>query len=123
MVRRVEKLRTPLQVNAVYLILLGLATLSPSIAGSVFGYEVKDPGVLLVLSGIFLGFGVVVWGIAGNTEKFGGLATSLVVSLIIATVFNIWGWTSGLFTVRNVLVPIIINIVLIGWIWSARPKS
>ena len=118
-----EKLRTPLQVNAVYLILLCLATLSPSIAGSVFGYEVKDPGVLLVLSGIFLGFGVVVWGIAGNTEKFGGLASSLVVSLAIATVFNIWGWTTGLFTARTVLVPIIINIVLIGWFWSARPKS
>ncbi len=118
-----EKLRTPLQVNAVYLILLGLVTLSPSLAGSIFSYEVKDPGVLHVLSGIFLGFGVVVWGIAGNTEKYGGLASSVVAALVIATVFNIWGWATGLYTARTVLGPTIINIVLIGWIWSARPKS
>ncbi len=122
-VTRVEKLRTPFQVNAVYLLLLGLLTLSPSIASSVFSYEVKDPGILHVLSATFLGYGVVSWGIASSTEKYGGLATSLAVSLAIATVFNIWGWATGLFTARTVLVPTIINIVLVAWIWSARPKS
>lgn len=48
-----EKLRTPFMINAIYLILLGLSTLTPSLAQSAFGYEVKDPGVLLVLSGLF----------------------------------------------------------------------
>lgn len=28
-----------------------------------------------------------------------------------------------LFTARNVLVPVIINIILLIWIWSARPKT
>ncbi len=110
-------------INAVYLILLGLSTLTPSLTSAVFGYEAKDPGVLLVLSGLFFGFGVVVWTIAGNVEKFGGLATAQMVALVIGAVFLIWGWAANLYTVRNALVPLIINIVLAGWIWSARPKS
>ncbi len=118
-----DKLRTPLLINAVYLILLGLSTLSPSLTSSVFGYEVKDPGVLLVLSGIFLGFGVVVWTIASNVEKYGGLAAAQATALIIGALFLIWGWAKGYYTPRNALVPLIINIVLAGWIWSARPKS
>lgn len=111
-------------LNGIYLILLGLATLSPGIAGGVFGYEVKDPGVLLVLSGVFLGFGVVVWVMSTNTEKYGGLATALFVSLIISIVFLLWGWfVSKNFTARNAAVPLIINVILAVWIWTARPKS
>ena len=118
-----EKLRTPMMVNAVYLILLGLATLTPSLTKSVFGYEAKDPGVLLVLSGIFFGYGVVVWSIASDAAKHGGLASAQVVALGIGIVFLIWGWARGDYTPRNVLVPLIINIILAGWIWSARPKA
>ena len=40
-----QKLRTPLLANAIYLVLLGIATLAPSLTRSVFGYDVKDPGV------------------------------------------------------------------------------
>lgn len=39
-----DRLRTPLMVDAIYISLLGVATLSPSLARTVFGYEVKDPG-------------------------------------------------------------------------------
>jgi hypothetical protein len=119
----VQKLRTPLLANAIYLVLLGIATLAPSLTRSVFGYDVKDPGVLLVLSGIFLGYGLVVWGIASDVEKHGGLALFQVIALVIGSVFLIWGWAGNLFTVRNALVPLIINIVLVVWIWSARPKA
>jgi hypothetical protein len=110
-------------VNAIYLILLGLSTLTPSLTQSVFGYEVKDPGVLMVLSGLFFGFGVVVWTISSNTTQFGGLAGAQVAALVISIVFLLWGWATNLFTARNALVPLIINIVLAGWIWSARPKA
>lgn len=118
-----EKVRTPLMINAVYLILLGLSTLAPSLTQSVFGYEVKDPGVLLVLSATFFGFGVVVWTMAGNADKYGGLATAQMIALVIAVVFLAWGWARGLYTARNAVAPLIINIVLAAWLWSARPKS
>jgi len=110
-------------VDAIYVLLLGVATLSPSLTRGAFGYEVRDPGVLLVLSSAFLGLGVLLWAIAANTERFGGLASAVVVALVIGAVFLIWGWMRGLYTARNALVPLIINIVLAGWIWSARPRS
>lgn len=118
-----EKLRTPLMVNAIYLFLLGLSTITPSLTSTVFGYEAKDPGVLLVLSGLFFGFGVLVWAIASNVERYGGLASAQVIALIIGILFLLWGWIGKYYTARNALLPIIINMVLAGWIWSARPKS
>jgi hypothetical protein len=118
-----EKVRTPLMVGAVYLILLGLSTLSPSLTQSVFGYEVKDAGILRVLSGLFLGYGVVVWSIASNADRYGGLASAQAISLVIGVLFLIWGWAGGLYTARNALVPLVINIVLAAWLWSAKPKS
>lgn len=118
----VEKLRLPVQLDAVYCILLGLAMLSPSLGASIFGHEAKDPALLLTLSGLFIGFGVVVWAIAGDIEKHGGLATALVFALVITGVFLAYAWATNLFTARTALVPLIINIVLAVWIWSAKPK-
>lgn len=118
-----EKLKTPIMALSVYLILLGLATLSPGLASSVFGYTVRDPGLLLALSGTFLAYGVVVWAVSANVGKYAGLATALVVADAISTLFLLYGWVSGLYTARNALVPFIINVALGAWIWSARPKS
>jgi Zn-dependent protease with chaperone function len=120
----VEKLRTPLMVNAVYLLLLGLATLSSSAVRSVFGYDVKDPGVLLVLSAAFLGLFVIAWAIASNPEKHGDLAMPVVIALIIFIVWLLWGWwISHIYTARNVMLPLIVNIALAIWIWWAKPKA
>jgi hypothetical protein len=113
----------PLQVTAVYVLLIGLSTLAPSLVRAIFGYDVKDAGVLLVLSGTFLGFGVVLWGIAADAGKHGGLATSVVIALVLAILFLLWGWVGGRFTLRNVGVPLVIDIILVIWIWSAKPKS
>lgn len=119
-----EKLKTPLMVNAVYLILLGLVTLSSGLTRSVFGYDVKDPGVLLVLSGTFLAFGVLVWGVSADPGKYGGLATFVVYGLVITTLFLLYGWwVAKLFTTRHALVPTVINIVILAWLWTSRPKS
>ena len=118
-----EKLRTPLMVGAVYILLLGISTLSPSLVRTVFGYDVKDAGTLLVLSSVFLGFGWVLWTVAADTQKYGGLASAVVVALAIGAVFLLWGWARHLFTARNALVPLVINSGLVGWIWSAKPKS
>ena len=115
-----EKLRTPLQITAIYVLLIGLSTLSHGLVRAIFGYDVKDAGVLLVQSASFLGFGIVLWGIAGNPEKYACLATPIVIALALFIVFLLWGWIGGLFTVRNVIVPVIINIILAAWIWSAR---
>ena len=79
--------------------------------------------MLLVLSAAFLGIGLLAWVIAGDAGKYGGLASALVAVLIIAVLFNLWAWMRGLFGARQLLVPIIIDVGLIAWIWSAKPKS
>lgn len=118
-----DKLRTPLWIQAIYTILVGVVAFSPSLVRSVFGYEVKDEGVSLLLSGILIGFGIVIWVVASNTAKYGGLAPVLAVSLLVGALFTVFGWARALYTTRNALVPLIINVGLAVWIWWARPKS
>ena len=118
-----DRLRTPLLLTAIYVLLLGLCTLSPSIVRVVFGYEVKDAGVLLVLSAAFWGSGMILWGIAGAPEKHGDLAWAVVVYLVIFAAFLLLGWAKGLYTVRSVGLPLVIDVVLAGWIWSVKPRS
>ncbi len=48
------------------------ASLSPSIVRAVFGYEVRDAGVLLVLSAAFWGSGMILWGICRCPEEARG---------------------------------------------------
>lgn len=110
-------------VTSIYTLLIGLSTLSPSLVRAVYGYEVKDAGVLLVLAASFLGAGVVLWGIASDPEKYHGLAGSVIIFLTISIVFLLWGWARGLYTLRNVFLPLIIDIALVGWIWSRRTKA
>ncbi len=117
-----ERLRVPLWVTTIVWFLFGISALSPSLVSSVYGYEVKDPGVLLVLAAALLGTGVILWGVASNPAQHGSLATVVIIALVIFVVGFLWGWVTNLYTLRNVVIPIIIDVVLIVWIWSARPK-
>ena len=68
---KMDKLKVPLYVNALYFLILGVSALSASVVLTIFDYEVKDAGVLLVTAGAFLGFGAVVLGIASDPTKHG----------------------------------------------------
>ncbi len=118
-----EKLRVPLLVNALYYLILGASALSASVVLTVFDYAVRDIGELLVLSAAFLGFGVVLWGIASDPAKHEKLITSIIAALVIFVVFLLWGWTRHLYTPRNVLPSIAINVILIVWIWASRRQT
>ncbi|HEY3246899.1 MAG TPA: hypothetical protein VGK88_01230 [bacterium] len=118
-----EKLRTPLLATAVVTILYGVSALIPSLASAIFGYEIKDPGLALFLGGTLLGLGVVIWAIGQDAVRYGGLATPVVVALVLGILVSLWGWLRGDFGVRTAAIPIVAGIVLIVWIWSARPKT
>ena len=115
-----EKLRVPLLVNALYFLILGASALSASVVLTVFDYAVRDVGELLVLSAAFLGFGVVLWGIAGDPAKHEKLITPIIAALAIFIAFLLWGWARHLYTARNVLPPIAIDVLLAAWLWAAR---
>ncbi len=109
-------------IDAIYAFLVGVSTITPGLAMAIWGAEVKDFGLLLAFSGVCIGFGVVLWGVAGDIEKHGGLASYLVAALIIVAVFMAWAWFGGMFGARTALPAVVINIVLAFWIWSAKPK-
>lgn len=115
-----ERLRVPLLVNALYYLILGASALSASVVLTVFDYAVRDVGELLVLSAAFLGFGVVLWGIANDPAKHEKLITPIIAALVIFIVFLLWGWARHLYTERNVLPPIAIDVMLVVWIWASR---
>lgn len=118
-----ERVGTPLKATAIYNILIALIVLSPALVRSVFGYEVKDAGAMLIIASYGLGFGFLVWTAAANPAKFGGLARAVVVALAISLVSLLWGWLRGTFTLRNVGLPIVIEVALAAWIWSTRPRG
>ena len=115
-----EKLRLPLWSTAIYLLLLGFVTLSPFMVRGAFGYEVTDLGMLLVLSAAFWGSGIVFGGIARSPGKHGDLAWAVIVYLMIFIVFLLWGRFERLYALRNIGVPLVINIALVLWIWAVR---
>jgi len=116
------RLHAPLVLTAIYVILLALATLSPFVVRIVFGYAVKDPGVLLVLSAAFWGSGVILWAIASYPESYSTLAGPVIVYLLIFIIFLLWGWRGRFYTPQNITLPLIINSVLVVWIWLVRKR-
>ena len=115
-----EKLRTPLLVTAIYILVLGFLTLSPSMVRAVFGFTTNDRGVLLILSAAFWASGVVLAGIARDPEKHGDLAWTVMVYLVIFIVFLLWGRVERLYSIRHLAIPLVIDAGLVVWIWFAR---
>lgn len=109
----------PLLVSALYYLILGSCALSASVVLAVFDYTVNDTGELLVISAAFLGFGIVLWSIASDPAKHQSLITSIIAALGVFSIFLMWGWARHVYTVRNVLPPLAINVALAVWIWAS----
>ena len=115
-----SRLRGPFTVSAIYALLVGLIALSPGLVRAVFGYEVRDQGVRLVFAASTLTFGIVQWAISREADRYAGLAGAIALSYVVYALLLVLGWIQGLYTARNVLGPIVIDIALIAWLWSAR---
>lgn len=118
-----SKLRTPLMVEAIYGIIVGVLLLFPSLAASVFAYTTKDTAVTSGWGTGLIAIGLLAWVAASDVGKYGGMAWVFVVGLLLAAVDLVYFWATGAYTARNVVVPVILNVALAVWIWSARPKG
>lgn len=118
-----NRLSLPLRISGILSLLYGIVTLSPSLASSIFAYEVKDLGLLSVITALFLSLGVITLAAAANIEKYGGLAPAFALAQAITALIAAWKWWAGVFTARNVLVSLVLAVVLAVWIWSARPRE
>ncbi len=115
-------LRAALQVNGVYTLIVGLLLFFPSLASSVFAYPVKDAAVTSGWGVGLITLGIVILSAAADVERYGGLAWAFTVGLLLSAIDLVLFWTTGAYSARNVLIPIIINVALAAWIWSARSK-
>lgn len=117
-----SRLRTALLVNGVYAVVVGILLLIPKWAAAVFDYPTLDPAADSGWGATTIGTGLIVLGAASDAAKYGGLAWAFVTGLLVIALDLIYFWVTGIYSARNVLIPILINIVVAAWIWSARPK-
>ncbi len=117
------RLRTPLLVSGVYAIVVGILLLIPPWAAAVFEYPTKDPAADSGWGASVIGIGLILIAAAGDAAKYGGLVWAFAVGLLLTVLDLVYFWITGVYTARNVLAPIVINIALAAWIWSARPKQ
>ena len=121
-VNRTVGLRPALLVQGVYACIVGLLLLFPSLGSRVFAYPLKDPAVVSGWGSSLLGVGILALVAASDVQRYGGMAWAFVVGLLISAFDLLYFFITRTYTARNVIVPIIINALLIAWIWSVRPK-
>ena len=115
-------LRTPLLVNGIYGIIAGLLLFFPSLGAAVFAYQVKDVATVSGWGVSVVTIGLLAAAAASDVEKYGGLAWLFAFGLLFNATDLSYFWIVGLYTARNVLMPIIIDVGLAAWIWYAQPK-
>lgn len=118
-----RKLRTPLLLNGIYGIITGLLLFFPSLGAAVFAYQVKDAAVVSGWGVDVMTIGLLALVAASDVEKYGGLAWVFAFGLLLGAVDLVFYWVGGAYAARNVLAPVIINVVLAAWIWVARPSE
>lgn len=117
-----SRLRTPLLVDGVYVIVVGILLLFPSLASSVFAYPTKDAAVASGWGAALITLALLAFVAASDVAKYGGLAWVFVAGLLLSVLDLAYYWYTGAYGARQVLAPVVINLVLAAWIWTARPK-
>ena len=119
---RTVGLRPALWVAGIYAIAVGVILHFPSLSVAVFDRPVTDVAVEAGWGSALVALGILVVAMASNVEKYGDLAAWLVLGLMVTTLDLVYFFVTNAYSMRTIIVPIIINAILIAWIWSARPK-
>lgn len=119
---RAVGLRPALWVAGIYGIAAGVIQLIPSLSVAVFARPVTDVAVTSGWGSTLIALGLLVVAMASDVGKYGGLAAMLAVGLLAITLDLVYFFVTEVYTLRTIIVPIIINTILIAWIWSVRPK-
>lgn len=116
------RVQLPLRVTGYYLLLVGLVSLFPGLANTVFRVTVGDPALALIYGGILIGVGYLVWKI-GSEPGFAPLAPVVVLLQALHVLTFVVVYARGQWGLQTVAVPIVINVVLGFWIWSASRRA
>lgn len=116
-------LRPALWVAGLYSVVVGFILLFPSVSVTVFGRPVTDPAVAAGWGTSLIATGILALGAATDVQKYGGLAPLFAAGITVVTFGLLYYFLTGAYEARAALVPIIVNALLIAWIWSVRPKE
>jgi len=116
------KLRTPLWIFAIYVLIVGFLELFPSLSVPVFGRPITDPAIESAYGVVLLTLGLVALLAARNPQKYAELSWIFIFGLLLGVVDYAYFWAKGAFDARTILPPIVINLVLAIWIWFGRAQ-
>lgn len=116
-------MRTALQVNAAYAVVVGVLLLVPNWASIVFARPITDVAVTSGWGTSLIVIGLLAYVASTDLMKHGSLAGVFVLGLLLTALDLAYFWAKGDYTARTILVPVIINVVLAVWIWTARGKA
>ncbi len=116
-------LRPALLVAGAYSVVVGFILLFPTLSSTVFGRPVTDPAVEGGWGTSLIATGILALGAASDVRRYGGLAALFAAGITVVTFGLLYFFLTGAYDARAVLVPIIVNALLIAWIWSVRPKE
>jgi hypothetical protein len=116
-------MRTALQVNAAYAVVVGVLLLVPNWASIVFARPITDVAVTSGWGTSVIVLGLLSYVASTDLMKHGSLAGVFVLGLLLTALDLAYFWAQGDYTARTILVPVIINVVLAVWIWTARGKT
>lgn len=116
-------MRTALQVNAAYAVIVGVLLLVPNWASIVFARPITDVAVTSGWGTSVIVLGLLAYVASTDLMKHGSLAGVFVLGLLLTALDLAYFWAKGDYTARTILVPVIINVVLAVWIWTTRGKE
>ncbi|MEX2535201.1 MAG: hypothetical protein WD273_06320 [Trueperaceae bacterium] len=121
--RNRDPLRLPLSLSAVYILLVGITHLIPTLSEPLLGRPVIDPalealnGTALVTVGAFTAL------LARQGSRSAAMVWALVGFFVLATVNLVVFWSLGEVTARTALAPIVIHLFFIAWIGSTLARA
>lgn len=118
-----DPLRLPLSLAAAYALLAGIVLLFPTLSEAVFGRPVVDPAVEGLYGVALVTLGAIFAVLVGQKHRTSALLWAQVGGLVLGAVVMIAYWTMGEFMARTILAPILINLILAGWIASQMSKA
>lgn len=120
--RGTRNLRLPMLVVGIYSVLVGIVLVFPAVAAAVFGRPTLDAAVESGWGTSILTMGLFALAIASNAKRYGPLAWISMAGLLLTAVDLAYFWATGAYTARTALAPLILNVGLSLWVWTALPK-
>lgn len=118
-----DRLRLPLAVSAVYVLVAGIVQLFPALAEVVFARPVVDPAVESLYGTALLALGGFTAYLAMDRNRSYVPVIILLAAFLLGALDLGFYWYLGQYEVGTVLAPIVLNLFLMAWVGVTLLRS